>query len=159
MMEALFEGTQMTIQIGMVAIIIVFLAIIIDLVSGMYKAWYRKEKWKSDYLKRTGFKFVLYHGCMLLGLLIDLLIHFSKLYLWWGWDMVYGLPLITLAVGIFWCIVEFLSVREKADEKVHSEIARAERLAKQVFSREELVEILAEAMRKSVLEDKIKDTL
>ena len=96
---------------------------------------------------------------MLLGLLIDLLIHFSKLYLWWGLDMVYGLPLITLAIGIFWCVVEFLSVREKADEKVHSEIARAERLAKQVFSREELVEILAEAMRKSVLEGKTKETL
>ena len=62
-------------------------------------------------------------------------------------------------MAIFWCVVEFLSVREKADEKVHSEIARAERLAKQVFSREEMVEILAEAMRRSVLGDKMKDTI
>ena len=52
-----------------------------------------------------------------------------------------------------------MSVREKADEKVHSEIARAEKLAKQVFSREELVEILAEAMRRSVLSGKSKETV
>ena len=55
--------------------------------------------------------------------------------------------------------IQFLSVREKADDKVHSEIARAERLAKQVFSKEEMVEILAEAMRRSVLGDKTKETV
>lgn len=158
-MNKLFEGTEAMMLIAVIAIIVVFLAIIIDLASGMYKAWYRKEKWKSDYLKRTGFKFVLYHGCLLIATLIDLMIHFAKLYMWFGWDIVYGLPLITLAVAIFWCVVEFLSVREKADEKVHSEIARAERLARQVFSREELVDILADAMRQSVLGDKTKETI
>jgi hypothetical protein len=152
MME-LFMGTETMIMISVVANIIVFLASMIDLASGMYKAWYRKEKWKSDVLKRTGFKFVLYQGSLLIATCVDLLIHFSKLYLWWGWSLVYGLPLITLAVGIFWCVVEFLSVREKADEKIHSEISRAEKLAKAVFSREELIEILADAMRKSVLKD------
>ena len=158
-MKELLEGTETMMLIAVIAIIVVFLAIIIDLASGMYKAWYRKEKWKSDYLKRTGFKFVLYHGCLLIATLIDLLIHFSKLYQWFGWDIVFGLPLITIAVAIFWCVVEFMSVREKADEKVHSEIARAEKLAKQVFSREELVEILAEAMRRSVLSGKSKETV
>lgn len=152
MME-LFMGTETMIMISVVANIIVFLASMIDLASGMYKAWYRKEKWKSDVLKRTGFKFVLYQGSLLIATCVDLLIHFSKLYLWWGWSLVYGLPLITLAVGIFLCVVEFLSVREKADEKIHSEISRAEKLAKAVFSREELIEILADAMRKSVLKD------
>ena len=67
--------------------------------------------------------------------------------------MVFGLPLITIGMGIFWCVVEFLSVREKADEKIHSEIARAERLAKQMLTKEELIEVLSEALRKSVLKD------
>lgn len=158
-MRHLFEGTETMIQIAVVAIIVVFLAIFIDLVSGMYKAWYRKEKWKSDYLKRTGYKFVLYHGCLLIGTLIDVLVHFSKLYLWFGWTIIYGLPLITIAVALFWCVVEFLSVREKADEKVHSEIAKAERMAKQMLSRNELVDILSEAFKKSVLESKNKETV
>lgn len=58
-------GTETMIMISVVANIIVFLASMIDLASGMYKAWYRKEKWKSDVLKRTGFKFVLYQGSLL----------------------------------------------------------------------------------------------
>lgn len=139
--------------IAVVANIIVFVSSMVDLASGMYKAWYRKEKWKSDILKRTGFKFVLYQGSLLIATCVDVLIHFSKLYQWFGWNIVYGIPLITIGMGIFWCVVEFLSVREKADEKIHSEISRAEKLAKAVFSREELIEILSDAMRKSVLKD------
>ena len=148
-MGELFNGTEKMMMIGVVANIIVFVAMMVDLASGVYKAWYRKEKKRSDKLKRTGFKFVLYEGSLLIATCVDVLIHFSKLYLWFGWDMVYGLPLITIGMGIFWCVVEFLSVREKADEKIHSEIARAEALAKQMLSKEELVEVLAEALRKS----------
>ena len=144
------------IMISVVANIIVFLASMIDLASGMYKAWYRGEKKRSDKLKRTGFKFVLYQGSLLIATCVDLLIHFSKLYQWFGWDLVFGLPLITIGMGIFWCVVEFLSVREKADEKIHSEIARAERLAKQMLTKEELIEVLSEALRKSVLKDNVR---
>ena len=158
-MGELFKNTETMMMIAVMVQLIVFIAMMVDLASGMYKAWFRKEKWKSDYLKRTGFKFVLYEGALLIATCVDLLVHFSKLYQWWGWDLVYGLPMITLGVGIFWCVVEFLSVREKADEKIHSEIARAERLAKQVLSREEMVDILAEAMRKSVLDGKTKETI
>lgn len=158
-MGEIFYGTETMMLIAVITQLVVFLSMMIDLASGIYKAWYRGEKWKSDYLKRTGFKFVLYEGALLIATCVDVLVHFSKLYQWWGWNLVYGLPLVTIGVGIFWCVVEFLSVREKADEKIHSEIARAERLAKQVFSREELIEILAEAMRKSVLEGKTKETV
>ncbi len=158
-MGELFKNTETMMMIAVMVQLIVFIAMMVDLASGMYKAWFRKEKWKSDYLKRTGFKFVLYEGALLIATCVDLLVHFSKLYQWWGWDLVYGLPMITLGVGVFWCVVEFLSVREKADEKIHSEIARAERLAKQVLSREEMVDILAEAMRKSVLDGKTKETI
>jgi hypothetical protein len=150
-MGEMFNGTETMMMIAVMVDLAVFISMMIDLASGMYKAWYRKEKWKSDYLKRTGFKFVLYEGALLIATCVDVLVHFSKLYQWWGWDMVYGLPLVTIGVGIFWCVVEFLSVREKADDKIHSEIARAERLAKQVLSREELVEILAEAMHKGTV--------
>lgn len=158
-MGELFKNTETMMMIAVMVQLIVFIAMMVDLASGMYKAWFRKEKWKSDYLKRTGFKFVLYEGALLIATCVDLLVHFSKLYQWWGWDLVYGLPMVTLGVGIFWCVVEFLSVREKADEKIHSEIARAERLAKQVLSRKEMVDILAEAMRKSVLDGKTKETI
>ena len=154
-MTDLFKGTEVMMMIAVIANIIVFVAMMVDLASGVYKAWYRGEKKRSDKLKRTGFKFVLYQGSLLIATCVDLLIHFSKLYQWFGWDLVFGLPLITIGMGIFWCVVEFLSVREKADEKIHSEIARAERLAKQMLTKEELIEVLSEALRKSVLKDNV----
>jgi len=158
-MGELFKGTETMMLIAVVANIIVFISSMVDLASGMYKAWYRKEKWKSDILKRTGFKFVLYQGSLLIATCVDVLIHFSKLYQWFGWDLVYGLPLITIGMGIFWCVVEFLSVREKADEKIHSEIARAEKLAKQMLTKEELVEVMDEALRKSMLKEKVGNNI
>lgn len=134
-----------------IAAVIVFLAMMVDLVAGLYKAHLRGDAHKSEALKRTGFKFCLYEGSMLIAAGVDMLVHLSKLYHWFDFrvgDMVYGLPLITIGMGIFWCVVEFLSVREKADEKIHSQISKAEKLAKQMLSKEELIEVLAEALKR-----------
>lgn len=149
-MNDLLTGTKPMIMIAAIAIIIVFIAMMIDFASGLYKAYLRGDAHKSEAMKRTGFKFCLYIGSMMIATGVDLLIHFSKLYLWFGFaELVYGLPIVTLLLGIFWCVVEFLSVREKADEKIHSDISRAEKLAKQVLSKEEWIEILAEAIGRS----------
>ena len=112
--------------------IVVFVAMCVDLAAGLYKASLRGEVRRSEALKRTGFKFALYEGTILIAAGVDLLIHIAKLPLWFGWDIVYGLPLVTIALGIFWCAVEFLSVREKADEKTHSEMKKATQLATEV---------------------------
>ena len=78
-MGDLFKGTETMVLIAVMVNLIVFIAMMVDLASGMYKAWFRKEAWKSDYLKRTGFKFVLYEGALLIATCVDLLVHFSKL--------------------------------------------------------------------------------
>lgn len=134
-----------------IAAVIVFLAMMVDLVAGLYKAHLRGDAHRSEALKRTGFKFCLYEGSMLIAAGVDMLVHLSKLYHWFDFrvgDVVYGLPLITIGMGIFWCVVEFLSVREKADEKIHSQISKAEKLARQMLSKEELIEVLAEALKR-----------
>lgn len=159
MMGQLFVGTEVMMMVAVMVQLIVFVAMMVDLGSGLYKAWYRKEKWRSDPLKRTGFKFVLYEGSLLIATCVDLLIHFSKLYMWWGWSMVFGLPLITIGLGIYWCVVEYLSVREKADDKTHSEMAKAERIIRAIANKEQAVDLLAEAFRKAILDGKTKETL
>ena len=149
-MTELLHGTKAMLMIATIAMIIVFAAMVVDLVSGIYKAYLRGDAHRSEALKRTGFKFCLYEGSMMIAAGVDVLVHFAKLYLWFGWgSLIYGLPIVTLFLGVFWCVVEFLSVREKADNKMHSEISRAEKLAKQVLSREELIEILTEAIKNS----------
>jgi uncharacterized membrane protein len=135
----------MMMVISIVAIV-VFVAMMVDLAAGLYKAHLRGDARRSEALKRTGYKFCLYQGSILIAAGIDLCIHLAKVYMWFGWSMVYGLPLVTIMLGIFWCVVEFLSVREKADEKTHSDIAKAERMAKALLK-------IVEAMRKGEVPD------
>lgn len=128
-MTEILAGTKVMMMIVSIVAMIVFLAMMVDLGAGLYKAYLRGDARRSEALKRTGYKFALYEGTIIIATGIDLLIHFAKLLLWFGWDMVYGLPLVTILLGIFWCVVEFLSVREKADQKTHSDIAKAEQMA------------------------------
>lgn len=156
MAEILIGTKTLTLGIAVVAMV-VFVAMCVDLAAGLYKASLRGEVRRSEALKRTGYKFALYEGTILIAAGVDLLIHIAKIPLWFNWQMVYGIPLVTIALGIFWCAVEFLSVREKADAKTHSNMSKIEKIASQVLTREEWVAILAEAMRKGMAENKVKD--
>lgn len=131
MMEILTGAKMLMMCIAVVAMV-VFLAMLIDLVSGLYKASLRGEVRRSEALKRTGYKFALYEGTILIAAGVDLLIHIAKFPLWFGWDLVYGIPLVTIALGIFWCTVEFLSVKEKADEKTHGHMKETMHLASEI---------------------------
>lgn len=128
MTEFLFGTKGMMVYMAMVAVI-VFLAMMVDLGAGLYKAFLRGDARRSEALKRTGYKFCLYEGTILIASGVDILIHMAKLPMWFGWEIIYNIPLVTIILGIFWCFVEFMSVREKADEKTHSDIAKAEKMA------------------------------
>lgn len=145
-MLELLAGTKLMMMVVSIVSLIVLIAMSVDLVSGLYKASLRGDARRSEALKRTGYKFCLYQGTILIASGIDVLIHLSRLYMWFGWELVYNLPLVTILVGIFWCVVEFLSVREKADEKTHSDIAKAEKMAKALLK-------IVEAMKKGELPD------
>ena len=145
-MIELLAGTKVMMMLVSVVALIVLMAMTVDLGAGLYKAHLRGDARRSEALKRTGYKFCLYQGTILIASGIDMLVHLSKLYLWFGWEMVFNLPLVTIALGVFWCFVEFLSVKEKADEKTHSDIAKAERMAKALLK-------IVEAMKKGEVPD------
>ena len=145
-MNEIFIGTGPMISIVVAACIVVFLAMIIDLGSGLMKAKQRHEIRSSWGLKRTLNKFIMYEGGMLIAAGVDLLIHFSHLLQLFHLDLIYGIPVITCLLGIFLLMVEFLSVREKADEKTKTEIARAADAASKLISADDLAEALAKAI-------------
>lgn len=152
-MNSILSGSSNMIIIIVMACMIVLFAMIIDLISGINKAKQRGEVRSSYGLSRTLSKFIMYEGGMLIAAGVDLLIHFSKLYLLLHLDVIYGLPVVTCLVGIFLLIVEFLSVREKADDKTRTEISRAEQIAMKVFNKEELVQALTQAIINSRRDD------
>lgn len=145
-MENLLYDTGNMLTIVVAACILVLFAMLIDLASGLYKAKQRGEVRSSYGLKRSVGKFIMYEGSMLIAAGVDLLIHYCRLFKLLHLDVVYGLPLITCLIGIFLLAVEFLSVREKADEKTRLELSRAEQLAAKMLNKEELVDALTKAI-------------
>lgn len=129
-----------------VACLIVLVAMSIDLGAGLYKAKQRKEIRSSWGLKRTVSKFIMYEGGMLIAAGIDLLIHFCKLFLLLHFDILYGLPVITCLTGIYLLVIEYMSMREKADEKMRTEMSRVEAMAAKMVKKEDLVEALTQAI-------------
>lgn len=135
-------------MVVVMAMIIVVLAMIVDLVSGLIKAKQRGEIRSSYGLKRTLNKFVLYEGGMLIAAGIDLLIHLSHLLQLFPLKAIEGVPVITLVVGIYLLIVEALSVREKADQKVRDDMRKAKKLLEKVITKEDIADILSEVIER-----------
>ena len=153
MTEIVETARQMFLMDSIIAVI-VFIAMMIDLAAGLYKAKVRGDARRSEALKRTGYKFLIYEGGIMIASMVDLMIHMGKMYLIFGWDMAWGIPFVTIMMGIFWCVVEYLSVREKADEKIHSDISKAEKLAAQILK---IVETIKKGESPDL--DKVKEIL
>lgn len=131
------------------ACLIVLLAMAIDLVSGLHKAKQRGEMRSSWGLKRTLSKFIMYEGGMLIAAGVDILLQLSQMLKLFGLEQLLGIPFVTCLLGVFLLVVEFLSVREKADEKTRTEMSRVEAMAAKYLTKDELVEVLTEVMQKS----------
>lgn len=145
-MYSLLIGVRMELIIIVIACFIVLLAMVIDLASGLAKAKVRGEIRSSWGLKRSLIKFITYEGGMLIAAGIDLLIFLCKAMALVHLEILEGIPIVTCMVGIFLLVVEWLSVREKADEKTKTEFSRVEKLAKTMVSRQELVDALTDAL-------------
>lgn len=129
-------------SVVVVAMIIVFMAMMIDLASGLYKAKCRGEIRTSEGLRRTLTKFITYEGGMLIAAGVDVMIQLSRIIPLFHLNLLCNVPLITLIVGIFLLVVEFLSVKEKADDKTKKNLSDAAKFAIEAASRKELTSIL-----------------
>ena len=147
MLAEMLQGTGFMMYVVVLACLIVFMAMIVDLVSGLYKAKQRNEIRSSWGLKRTLSKFIMYEGGMVIAAGIDLLIFLSKLFVLFHLDVLQGVPIITCVVGIFLLIVEFLSVREAADEKTKTEMSRVATAAATLVNKDDLVTAITTAIR------------
>lgn len=111
--------------IAVMACIIVLVAMLVDLASGLHKAKIRGEIRSSWGLKRSLTKFIMYEGGMLIAFGVDLLIYFSKLFELFHLNVIVGVPVVTCLIGIFLLVVEFMSIREKSDKKTKKDFSEA----------------------------------
>ena len=141
-MEILFEGTRPMLAIAGACIFFVILSMILDLISGLYKARQRGELRSSYGLSRTVSKFILYSGSVIIALMIDVMIHYSRLFVLMHLQPIVGVPIVTCLMSIFLCVIEFLSIREKAEEKTRKDMERVAHILIEAVGRDRLREII-----------------
>lgn len=112
-------GLYTMLRIAAVPMVLVLVAMMTDLGSGLYKAKIRGEEHTSYALSRTITKFISYEGSLLVACCIDVMLLYTHL-----WDIVglkvlwvESVPVLTLLLGAFNCFIELLSIREKATKK------------------------------------------
>lgn len=140
MYENVLKDTGPLFQVAVMVMLAVLLAMIIDLGAGLYKAKQRGELRTSEALRRTLSKFISYEGGLMIATIADLFIHLSKFYQLVGMSALIGVPIVSILVGLFLLVVEFMSVREKADAKTKKQQEQAAELLMKLVSREDLAE-------------------
>lgn len=148
-MEGVLVGIGQMLSVMVVAMVIVMLAMVVDLVSGINKAKANGQMRTSWGLKRTLSKFIMYEGSMLIAGGVDVLMHSSHLYELFRLESLSGVPFITCLVGAFLCVVEFLSVRESADVKTQKELSNTAKMLGQLLNKDELAMAIKEAIKES----------
>ena len=149
-MEILFEGTRPMLAIAGACIFFVILSMILDLISGLYKARQRGELRSSYGLSRTVSKFILYSGSVIIALMIDVMIHYSRLFVLMHLQPIVGVPIVTCLMSIFLCVIEFLSIREKAEEKTRKDMERVAHILIEAVGRDRLREIIGSKVDSTV---------
>lgn len=149
-MENVFSNCGNIFQVSVLVYLIALVAMSVDLACGIRKAKIRGEYTNSSALSRSITKFITYEGGLLIATGVDILINLGKFWEIFGFNVMLGIPLITILVGIFICSVEWVSIREKADEKTKKEMKRAAAVAVKVaaamLNKDELAEALTQAI-------------
>ena len=148
-MEWLAQLSLITAAVSMVVIV----AMAIDLASGLYKASIRGETKTSYGLQRTTLKCITYEGSILICYGIDVLVHMGKLWDAIGWEWLVGIPVCAIIIGVFNCVVELISVREKADSKADRKALRNILTLVKQLRQSEATELI-EALQKLTEKDK-----
>lgn len=147
-MEDILTNFSRTVAIVVIAMLIVLVAMVVDLASGINKAKQRGEYRTSGGLKRTVSKFIMYEGGMLIAAGVDVLIHLSRLIDLFGLTAIKGIPVITCLVGVFLCVIEWISVREKADDKTRKKFTDTEVLVLSALKNEDVKNALMSIINK-----------
>lgn len=137
---------SMTMVVGM-ACIIVLLAMMVDLISGIHKAKIRGEIRSSWALKRTLTKFITYEGGVIVAAGVDMLLYFSRLFELFRLNVITGVPVVTCLVGIYLLIVEIMSIKEKADKKTKKDFSEAGELITKFLDSKTFKDALAAAIK------------
>ena len=129
------------------------LLIFLDFWAGIRKARARRERIRSDKMKRTVKKVARYYNAILAMVLMDAvqIAGFVFLHIFNSWTL-YTFPLFTLIAVLFVATIEIKSIMEPADAKESREMKEVGALAKAIAAHrsdpKEIAEAIAEYLSK-----------
>lgn len=137
--------------IVLIPLFAVFVAMIIDLIFGLYKAKESGEVRTSYGLRRTVRKFIEYYSMLILAFVIDVLASIIDNY---------NLPYITFIAAAYLVFTEILSIREKASDKERRRQNRdLQILIGLVENKGDLLKSITSFVKKQLEEEKSNDKL
>ena len=127
--EQLITMTFLVVGIMVVPLLLIFL----DFWAGIRKARARKERIRSDKMKRTVQKVARYYNAILAMVLMDAvqIAGFVFLHIFNNWTL-FTFPLFTLIAVLFIAAIEIKSICEPASEKERREVADVPERARQI---------------------------
>ena len=129
--EQLITMAFLVVGIMVVPLLLIFL----DFWAGIRKARARKERIRSDKMKRTVQKVARYYNAILAMVLMDAvqIAGFVFLHIFNNWTL-FTFPIFTLIAVLFIAAIEIKSICEPASEKERREVADVAELARQIAS-------------------------
>ena len=129
--EQLITMAFLVVGIMVVPLLLIFL----DFWAGIRKARARKERIRSDKMKRTVQKVARYYNAILAMVLMDAvqIAGFVFLHIFNHWTL-FTFPIFTLIAVLFIAAIEIKSICEPASEKERREVADVAELARQIAS-------------------------
>jgi len=141
-----FEGITNVLVIICIEVIIVFMAMSIDFVSGFHKAKIRGEIRSSTGLKRTVSKFILYIGSLCVACGIDSIIYICDFWNIIHFSVLIKIPVITTILALFLCVTEIRSIWEKAEDKQRRNAGKTAEMFLSMLDKQELVKAFTDAL-------------
>lgn len=139
-----FDAIQKEVYILAVPYAVVFIAMVLDLIAGLFKAVKLGEARTSEGLKRSVTKFKDYYGMLLVATLIDILLSVIE---------PYNVPYATFASGIYLTFIEGLSIREKGEDKIRRQSNKdLKALVAVLENRGDLVKAFIEIVKNEIAE-------
>ncbi len=128
----------------------------LDYWAGIRKARKRGEPLYSDKMKRTIDKLSRYYNAILAMMVVDVIqmTLFVFLFLFFGWETAYTIPVFTLVAVGFVAAIEIKSIWEPANVKEQREMQDVVKLAKVISENRNDPKELAEAIAKYMQSEK-----
>ena len=152
------EALRTEIVVIMMFAVLTLVAMGIDFVAGWYKAKLAGTARKSQAMKRSVSKFILYEGALSIAGAMDLVINICGFWRVLHLPELHAVPVVCAIITLFLMAIEIKSLKESAGAKEQKNVRDMLDIIVSVIGKEKLGEIVGERLKEAGdINDKIEE--